>query len=264
MNNKKKIFIFVLLIPVIWTTMLTAVGYVYSKDMYIFKGLGGYKEKRGGNWPVIVKTPNIDKSGVIVSYQPAWRYLKHNGYTIVQTWGGLTPKKVNYDDLRNLINKHIQGERKERYLSKIKFYEIGGLIEEINRFIPWEFYSVIGIWLAFLVVFKRKALTAFSIWYWYTIWRYISLFGFYAFWNGKYDLFNFLVAMGSKPLNLYTSSLNLELVELSLLILVPAIHFFKFLSHLIVDDVSSYFSNIENKLGFKQKHPLKSNPGRTY
>jgi len=132
------------------------------------------------------------------------------------------------------------------------------LIEKVNTFIPWELYSIIGIWLAFLVVFKRKALTAFSIWYWYTTWRYISLIGFYSLSFENFDLAYFFADLLSKPIKLYTYSLQLELVEISLLFLVPVIHFFKLLSHLIVDGVSSYFSNIENKLSFKQNHPLKS------
>ena len=252
MSRKRLIFVLILIIPVIWTMMLTAIGYVYSRDAYVFIGLGTHLEKGGGYWPVIVRTPNIDDSGKIISYQPAWRYLKHNGYKLVESWDGVTPKKIDYAGLRDLITKHTQGERREQYLSKVKFYETGGFVEKVNTFIPWEVYSVIGIWLAFFVVFKRKALTVFFLWWWYTVWRYISLTGFYAFWNYEYDLFNFLVALLSKPLNLYTHSLSLELVELHLLYLVPLIHLIKLMSHLTIDGVASYFGNIENKLGFRK------------
>jgi len=236
--------------------VLTAVGYVYSKNAYIFSGLGTHKEKGGGYWPVIVKTPNIDKDGVIRDYQPAWRYHVDNGYAQLDLWTG-GPKNFAYDDLRDLITKYKYGESREQYLSKVNFYEFGGKIEKINSFIPWEVYSLIGIWLAFFVVFKRKALTVFFIWWWCTIWRYISMLGFYAYWNGPLDSYNLVFAILNQPLKIYVHSLSLSLIEYHLLWAVPLIHLIKLMSHITIDGTSSYFKNVENKLSFKSNKQRK-------
>jgi len=122
MNNKKKIFILVLLFPVVWTIMLTAVGYVYSKNVHTFYGLGTVKIKNDGTWPVIIKAPHTDQYGEIVSYQPAWRYLRFNGSKLRETAGGrISPKDFGYDDLRKLIENYNHGKRADEKLLKVGF-----------------------------------------------------------------------------------------------------------------------------------------------
>lgn len=181
LGNRSLTLIF--LFPVLATIFLTLSGFYWGTHPFIFKNIGIHHFPNRASAPVDAHYPWIGKlKGRILTYERACVYaVEDYRYGQNETIESILPEDFSLDKFRNFVSQNANPKDRKYYLGKIDSFKIFALIDKIINFVPWDFYTLSGILLIYLYVFRHFGRRLLIIWWWYSLWAIPAVLGFYAY-----------------------------------------------------------------------------------
>ena len=255
MNKKtNKIFLVLLIIPVVYTAALTMFGYIYGTKETVIPNLAFQKTVRG-DFPIDFSVPFTHDKNIVLFYDHPKPYYKEliGGET---THTVITSKRWEYKDVARLVeHSNMPNQEKLSYLKTLLAYARLGEFEKVNDFVQWDLLCILGIIIFITVLLKKKGYTTLILWWWYSIWALISCLGFYAYWwrvdfSKNYSLISqFLRATATHH---YSSAGLYEFHLWMILVIVPCFFLIRWTWYFLMTKMPDLFSHIEDRLKFKQ------------
>ncbi len=232
-NILKRIFsnpilLFVFLLPIVPTLVLTCIGLYFG--MYKFD-FGVIAERMDGMaYTVKASYPSSNYAiGPIGSFNKARMYHEINGgKEKVSYFENFSTNDLN--TLKMIINNNVEGDRKSKLLDRVDSYQIFSQIEDVfnNTRLDWS-PIVVGL-LLFTNLFYSFGRRILIILVWYIGWYFISAFGYFAHWLYPFRQPNtpYLFSLYEEYSHAFSEQFLANTLLVEVLIIIPALYFLKY------------------------------------